>query len=149
MIGRRRRSGSAVAVGLIVVLALAGCASSGTGEGATTGSGSGMTLTVTDPAPNATVAAPFTVKVTTSVALGPKASGKHHIHVWFDGDEANYKVAESDTIQITSLSSGAHTMHVSLRNADHSSAGVEVSVPIVSNGSSGPPVEDTNPPPGY
>jgi hypothetical protein len=141
-----------LAAGLGVVL-LAACGSSGAPAGSSSASGAGMTVTVSEPAANSTVTVPFTVKVSSSVPLGPKESGAHHVHIWFDSDDANYKVVEAETTEITSLAGGAHTMHVSLRNADHSAAGVEVSVPLTVGGSGGgtqsPGGSDTGPPPSY
>lgn len=97
-----------------------------------------MSVTVVEPAAGAQVQVPFTVRVDSSNELGPEDSGKHHVHIWFDNDEDNYIVVESDSTQITEAPSGEHTMHVSLRNANHSATGVEATTKInIGGGTSG------------
>lgn len=101
---------------------------------------------------------PFSVKVQSSVPLGPTESGLHHVHMWFDDDEADYLVVESDQGQITStdsdwfshkapsLSPGSHTVHVSLRNANHSPAGAETQVTVMIGGAGASPAATTSAP---
>lgn len=122
---------------IAMVLAAAACDSSS----GSAGSGGDASFSVAEPAANADVSVPFTVRVNSSAALGTTESGNHHIHVWFDGNEAKYQIGYGDTVQITELAAGAHTMTVSLRNANHSDAGPRVEVPITvgSGGSSGGP----------
>jgi hypothetical protein len=119
---------------------------SGGGGGASngTGSGNGMQVSVTEPADGASVQLPFTLRVNSSVPLGPTKSGNHHIHVFFDGNSKQYEVVESDSVEISSssksaagLSPGKHELDVSLRNADHSAAGVETKVTVDVGGSGG------------
>jgi hypothetical protein len=94
------------------------------------GSGGGMSIAVVEPAADAEVQVPFTVRVDSSTELGPEESGKHHVHIWFGDDEDNYVVVESDSTEITEAPSGEQTMHVSLRNANHSAAGVEATTKL-------------------
>jgi hypothetical protein len=115
--------------------ALAGCS----GDDAGGSDGGGLSVSVTDPAADATVAVPFTVTVQASVPLGPEDSGKHHVHIWFDDNESEYRVVETPTTQITDLPSGPHIMHVSLRNANHSAAGAETQVALTVSGAPGAP----------
>jgi hypothetical protein len=91
-------------------------------------------LVILEPASGAAVSTPFTVRVKMA------DSANHHIHLWFDGNEANYQDVDGDTAQVTDVPVGAHKMTVSLRNADHSDAGPRVEIPIT--------VGDA-PPPGY
>jgi hypothetical protein len=98
------------------------------------GGDSGLSVTVVEPVSGATVAVPFTVKVDSNVPLGPTESGKHHVHIWFDDNEAAYLVVESNTVQITDAPAGQHTMHVSLRSANHSPAGAEATTPVTIGG---------------
>jgi anti-sigma factor RsiW len=137
-----------VALGLAAVLTACGSGAGGynTGGG---GSGSHLSVSVTTPRPNATVTVPFTVKLHSSVPIGATDTGKHHVHIWFDDNKNDYLVVESTTTEITKLSAGHHTMHVSLRNADHSPAGADAEVPIMVSGSSGASPSgsaDTTPP---
>lgn len=107
------------------------------GTDSSAGGDSGLSVTVVEPVSGAAVAVPFTVKVDSSVPLGPTESGKHHVHIWFDDNEADYLVVESDTVQITDTPAGQHTMHVSLRNANHSPAGAEATTPVTIGGGPG------------
>ncbi|HEX6686966.1 MAG TPA: hypothetical protein VF062_29645 [Candidatus Limnocylindrales bacterium] len=118
---------------IALVFAAAACdASSGDdGTGGSTGGAGDANFNVAEPAANASVSVPFMVKVNSSEALGTTETGNHHIHVWFDGNEAEYKIGYGDSVQITEqLSPGAHKMTVSLRHANHSDAGPRVEVPI-------------------
>ncbi|MFB9179416.1 Ig-like domain-containing protein [Dactylosporangium sucinum] len=115
---------------LLAPLALAACDSSD-------GAAGGPTVSVLSPADGAQVAAPFTVKVQASVPLGPSGSGAHHVHVYFDDNDADYTIVESDTGQIAKAPPGEHTLHVSLRNANHSPAGAEASIRVVVGGAPG------------
>ncbi|MDQ7908329.1 hypothetical protein RB614_27760 [Phytohabitans sp. ZYX-F-186] len=125
------RGAAAAAVLLLAAGGLAACGGDEGTDSGGSGSGGGMTLTVLEPAAGADVAVPFTVKVDSSVPLGPSESGRHHVHIWFDGDEENYLIVESDTTQVAAAPTGEHVMHVSLRNANHSAAGVEATTRLV------------------
>ena len=116
-----------IAIGVAMLATLAAC----TGTNGATGGDSGkLSVIVVEPTSGATVSTPFTVKVDSSVPLGPSESGQHHVHIWFDDNESDYLIVESTTTQITDAPSGQHTMHVSLRNANHSPAGAEATTPI-------------------
>lgn len=105
----------------------------------------------------ATVSLAFTVKVDAGVPLGPTESGEHHVHLWLDNHANDYLVVESDTAEITSgqkatlsgkplgVSPGMHTIHVSLRNANHSAAGVDTEIPIKVGTGTGPAPTTTAP----
>jgi hypothetical protein len=124
-----------IAIGVAMLATLAAC----TGTSGTTGGDSGkLSVIVVEPISGATVSTPFTVKVDSSVPLGPSESGQHHVHIWFDDSESDYLIVESNTTQITDAHSGQHTMHVSLRNANHSPAGAEATTPITIGIGGGP-----------
>lgn len=89
------------------------------------------TLEVTSPSPGEVVSLPFTATFSASVPLGTSDAGLHHLHVWFGDRVDAYQVVEGDSVEITIAPSGQTQMHVSLRNPDHSDAGVETSIPIV------------------
>ncbi|GAA4459547.1 hypothetical protein GCM10023170_059240 [Phytohabitans houttuyneae] len=139
-----------IAAAAALTLAAGGLVACGDdGSAGSGGAGGGMTVSVLEPSAGADVRVPFTVKVDSSVPLGPSESGKHHVHVWFDGDEDNYVIVESDTTQINAAPTGEHVMHVSLRNANHSAAGVEATTRVVvAEGESVPGGEETGGP-GY
>jgi hypothetical protein len=142
-----RLRGAQLAAGAMFTLLLAaGCGSGGGGgygsgsssssssSSSSTASGgagaSNMTLEITSPKDGATVDVPFPVDLSSSVELGPTSSGKHHVHVYFDSDSQNYLVVEGTSVEITDLAAGKHVIHASLRNADHSAAGVETEVTV-------------------
>lgn len=113
-----------IAIILLTTLAAA-CGANSSGGG-----GGELSVSVIEPASGTAVSVPFTVKVESSVPLGPTESGRHHVHIWFDDNESDYLVVESDTVQLTDAPAGQHTMHVSLRNANHSAAGAEATTPL-------------------
>jgi hypothetical protein len=131
---------------LLVIPLLAACGGGATGATASATGPNGLSMSVTEPTIGATVTVPFTIKVSSGVSLGVISTGMHHLHIWFDGDANKYEMVESDTGQAKSVPAGAHTMHVSLRNADHTAAGVDVEVPLTV---SGPGSTDDAPAPGY
>lgn len=130
----------------LVALALAGIlAGCGSAAGDTsTDEGAGMTLAIASPGDGEQVGVPFTVELDSSVPLGPTDSGEHHVHVFFDGDDSDYMVVESDSVEITELPEGEHVINASLRNADHSPAGVETQTTVVvgAGGSSNAEADD-------
>lgn len=123
-----------IAPALVVVIALAGCGADGSGDGdddtAGTGGGDGMTLEITAPADGDEMQVPFTVEFESSEDLGPTEDGVHHVHLFFDGDDSEYTVVESDSVEVTDLPEGEHVVNASLRNADHSAAGVETEITV-------------------
>jgi hypothetical protein len=132
-----------------LLLLLAGCANDS--GAASSGPADAPSLTIVEPGQGANVTAPFTVRVQSSVPLGSTASGKHHVHVWFDGNTKDYKVVETDKVDIAagSLTPGQHVIHASLRNADHSPAGSETQVNVTAAGAGGAAVTTPAAPGGY
>jgi hypothetical protein len=91
-------------------------------------------VTIDEPADGAEVAVPFSLEFSADDGLGPQATGNHHVHVFFDGDESNYEIVEETSFEVTGLSPGEHTITVSLRNADHSAAGAEDEITVTVTG---------------
>lgn len=140
---RYRRVGYVVAAMLaLAATMLAACGDDSDSAGAAQG---GLSVSVLEPADGATVTVPFTIKVKSSVPLGPTESGRHHVHIWFDGNEDEYQVVESDSLQVTNLPAGEHSVHVSLRNANHSPAGADAQTMLVVGGGDGAPAATTPP----
>ena len=126
---------------LAAATVLTACGSGDSTDAGNAGGGGGggdLSVAVVEPASGAKVATPFQVRVDSSVPLGPSESGQHHVHIWFDDNDDDYVVVEADTTQVTEVSPGDHTMHVSLRNANHSATGVEATVPITVGGGGQP-----------
>jgi hypothetical protein len=107
-----------------------GSAASDTGGGGA--DGEGLSVAVDKPADGATVSVPFTVELSSSVPLGTTDTGRHHVHLYYDGDaeSEDYDVVESNTYEVDKLPPGEHTILASLRNADHSPAGAETEITI-------------------
>lgn len=137
--GRGPRGTRVAAGAVLTVLLAAGC---GGGDGGSGGGGyggggdadepgaGGMTLEITSPADGDTVEVPFTVELDSSEELGPTDTGAHHVHVFFDGDDQEYLVVEGESVEVTDLPEGEHVVNASLRNADHSAAGVETEATV-------------------
>jgi hypothetical protein len=148
-----RVGGAATAVLAFAAATLTACGQDDGSGGA--GQQGGLSVSVVEPAAGAAVSVPFTVRVAASVPLGPTESGRHHVHIWFDDNDADYLVVESETVQITDVAAGSHTMHVSLRNANHSAAGAETQTTVMVGGAaptavtSAPPADSTGDPYGY
>ena len=121
------------AVLLAVVLVATAC-----GKSATPGSGGsgGLTVKITSPTDGAPVSEPFTLKVDSSVPLGDPNTGEHHVHLCFDGQscDSKYTLMYGNSLDVTGLAAGQHTIEASLRNADHSSAGATTSITVTVTG---------------
>jgi hypothetical protein len=139
-------------LGAMLLVGITGCGedSAGADGGSDAGSGGEQTVTITEPADGASIEAPFMLSVDSSVELGPTESGNNHVHLYFDGNDSQYEVIETDSMEITDaspalagLEPGEHEMNISLRNADHSPAGFETSVMVQFGGEGGqPPADD-------
>jgi hypothetical protein len=117
---RKFAGGAAVA---LVVAPTAGCTNR-----------PGETVEIISPTEGAVVSIPFEVTVEATVPLGSPDDGLHHVHIWFGDDETSYLVVEGAVAEITNAPPGAHEMHVSLRNPDHSFSGAETSIALVISG---------------
>jgi hypothetical protein len=123
-------------VGAVALLAAA--CGGGDGTSAAAGDAGGdMSLTIATPADGASVTEPFTLKVASSVPLGEPDSGRHHVHIWFDGQEADYKINYTDTFQVEGLPAGEHVLTAALANADHSLAGPRSEITVTVGGGDG------------
>ena len=134
--------------GGLVVLMLLGTACAGANAAS---GGGGSTFRITAPADGAQVTVPFTLKVDSNAPLGDPSTGRDHVHFCFDGADCSvtYKIAYSNTLQVTQLSPGKHTIEASLRNADHSAAGPTATITVTVGGSGGGSGGASAPPPGY
>ena len=125
------------ATGAIFALALVAAACSSAGA-----STSDTTLKIASPSDGSSVSEPFKVTFDASVPLGQPTTGDHHVHLCFDGgscDELSQSViAYGNSVMVSNLSPGTHTIEASLRNADHSDTGVSATISVnVSGGAAG------------
>jgi len=130
----------------LATLAVLGLLAASCGSGAASSGGGGPSLKIASPADGASVSEPFTLKFDASVALGATSTGEDHVHVCFDGascDSGSYKIAYSDSYEVTGLPAGQHTIEASLRHADHSAVGptatITVTITNAGPGTSGSP----------
>jgi hypothetical protein len=130
---RLRKYAATAAIGLLGLITACG---GDADTAAVPDSGSGLTVSASSPAADATVKAPFTVKIDSSVELGDEASGKHHVHIYFDDNEDDYQIVEQNSVEVKDAPAGKHVMHLSLRNANHSPAGAESEVELNIQGGS-------------
>jgi hypothetical protein len=129
-------------IAAVALLALLGgaCGSSSEDGGSPdteAGAGGGESLAIAAPEDGGEVSLPFTLELTAADDLGPPESGSHHVHVFYDGDDSEYEVVTSDTFEVTDLAPGEHTLTASLRNADHSPAGTDVTIDLTVAGGGG------------
>ena len=129
--------GSLIAALVLMMTACGGGGETTPDTSAGAGGGDNMTLTIESPADGDEVAAPFTIQLVSSVPLGPPESGDHHVHIYYDDNEDDYEVVETDSFEVTDLPPGEHEIYASLRNADHSDTGVETEVEVTVSGGSG------------
>ena len=129
-----------VVAGLALLALLgAGCGSEGD-DADNTGAGAGggdAALAISAPEDGAEVSLPFTLELASEDPLGAPDTGDHHVHVFYDGNDSAYEVVTTDTFEVTDLSPGEHTLTVSLRNADHSPAGTDVTIELTVAGGGG------------
>jgi hypothetical protein len=168
---RRRRRLAFVA--LLATLALAAMACSDDDDTATSGgdgggSGGGdMTVAIADPTDGAEVGRSFDLTVDSSVPLGETDTGRHHVHLYYDGNtaEGEYDIVYGTTATVDRLDPGEHTIEAVIANPDHSTTDArdEITVTVgedagASDGGSGDgsggdatttTTEDTGDDPGY
>jgi hypothetical protein len=131
---------------LLAGVALVGLVAAACGGGDETGSSGGGddSFAITSPTDGAEVSIPFTLEFSSDEKLGPTDTGALHVHVFYDGDDSDYEVVESDSFEVTGLSAGEHIVTASLRNADHSAAGAEDEITVeVTDGGGGDKDDNT------
>jgi hypothetical protein len=129
-----------ILIAMTIVLALTAAACGGDNSGGDSGSGAavggdgGKDLAISAPEDGGEVSLPFTLDLAAGVPLGAPETGNDHVHVFYDGDDSEYEVVTTDSFQVTDLSPGEHTITASLRNADHSPAGTDVTIHVTVTG---------------
>jgi hypothetical protein len=137
--------GLLVAVAAAGALGLAACGSSASPGGGSTAAAGAPAITIVEPANNATVTQPFTLKVSSSEPLGATDTGKDHFHLTFDGNAQDYTVETNPQVTIDKLTPGKHIIKVTLQHADHSPVGPAAQVAVTVEGAGGttPPATST------
>jgi len=103
-------------------------------SGASTGS---EPIEITSPSDGDQVGGAFDVAFASSEDLGPTDTGKHHVHLFFDGSD-DYEVVETESFTVDTLDEGEHTIKAALANADHSLTGDETEITVeVGSGGAG------------
>ncbi|HEY8527489.1 MAG TPA: hypothetical protein VIL48_21175 [Acidimicrobiales bacterium] len=119
-----RRTRRRAALALIAGLALIGaaCGDDDGGSGTASGDGDAMTVSISDPADGATVGRTFDVALDSSVPLGEPETGRHHVHLYYDGNtaEGEYDIVYGTSATVDALDPGEHTIEAVIANPDHS-----------------------------
>jgi hypothetical protein len=113
-----RRAVAALAL-LVPLGAFAVLSASPAGAGDGRGSDS---IHVTTPTDGAVVPTKFPVRIKTNVPIGPPDTGRHHIHLYWDGerDEGKYDIVYKKRFTKKGLAPGTHMLDAVIANADHS-----------------------------
>jgi hypothetical protein len=120
----------------IAVIALAAgsliAASCGADDDASGASSGGLAIDILTPRDGATTAGSFELAVDASVPFGKPDTGRHHLHVYYDGNtaEGEYDIMYGDTVVIDGLDPGEHTIEAAIANADHSLAGASDTITV-------------------
>jgi hypothetical protein len=139
--GRRHRGPlAALAATVAVALPAVACSGDDDDDAAATGAGD-MTIAVTEPGDGAEVGPEFDVTVDSSVPLGEPDTGRHHVHLYYDGNtaEGEYDLVYGPSFTVDRLDPGEHTVEAVIANADHSltDARDEITVTVGEDGSDG------------
>lgn len=119
------------AIAAVTLLAV-GCGDSAAG------SGGSASVAIDEPSDGASVEVPFTIELSSGVDLGAPETGNHHVHIFFDDNSDDYEVVNGTRFVVRDLADGGeHTIHASLRKADHSEAGAEDSITVTVTGGTG------------
>jgi hypothetical protein len=116
---RRHRTLGLGALGLATtgLLLLAAC-----GDDGASASDGPLSVEIVSPDDGATVGSSFEMDLDPSVPVGEPDTGRHHIHVYYDGNtaEGEYSIVYGTTLTVDGLSPGEHTLEAAIANADHS-----------------------------
>ncbi len=138
--------GGAVAVaGLLVATACGSSADSDdTAQTTTEVADEDLTVQIVEPADGAEIAPPFTLELDVGVDIGPPESGLHHVHLFFDGEMANFEIVDSETWEVSAdsdalagLEPGEHVLNVTLNTAEHEPVGAEDEIGVTLTGTGG------------
>jgi hypothetical protein len=91
-----------------------------------------MRIRVVKPRDRASVPPTFTVRIRTNVAIGEPDTGRHHIHLYWDGerDDGRYDIVYAKTFRKKGLAPGRHRLDAVIANADHSTTDAHQSLVV-------------------
>jgi hypothetical protein len=115
--------GMAMATTMLLVAAGCGGDDDTTAAGSAGGTGGDLTISVAEPTDGAEVGTPFDLTVETSVPIGEPDTGRHHVHLYYDGNtqDGEYDLVYDPTFTVDrALDPGEHTIEAVIANADHS-----------------------------
>jgi hypothetical protein len=90
-------------------------------------------IRVTAPTDGAVVPASFPVRIRTNVPIGEPDTGRHHIHLYWDGerDEGKYDIVYKKHFTKRGLAPGTHTLDAVIANADHSTTDTHQKIDVM------------------
>lgn len=117
---RRRAPRRFALVGIVAALLLLAAACGGDGEAAS--SDGDLAVEIMSPTDGSDVGQSFEVELDTSVLVGEPDTGRHHVHLYYDGatGEGDYDIVYGNAFTVTRLAPGEHQMEAVIANADHS-----------------------------
>jgi hypothetical protein len=124
------------ALGVLAALtAFAACSSAGSADS------SHLSLTVTAPGDGASVGRSFPVDVQANVPFGAPSTGRHHLHLYFDGNKnvGEYTIVYGKHTTVKGLAPGRHTIEAEIANPDHSGTGVTQQLTVTVGAGAGAP----------
>jgi hypothetical protein len=117
---QRHSTGRGAVLFTIVLLAVSLVAAS-CGDDIASGSGD-LAISIVSPTDGVQVGRSFDVQLTSSVPIGEPDTGRHHVHLYYDGEtaEGEYDIVYGNTFTVDHLSPGQHQIEAVIANADHS-----------------------------
>jgi hypothetical protein len=118
----RRRQAAFLALAAAVVLPGLACGDDDDTSTSAGEAGGDMTVSIAEPTGGAAVGRSFEVAVDSSVPLGEPDTGRHHIHLYYDGNTADgeYDIVYGSSATVERLDPGEHTIEAVIANGDHS-----------------------------
>lgn len=133
---------------LVLAFVVAAAACGADENDASAGGDDDLALEIVSPTDGAVVGESFEVEVDASVPFGEPVTGRHHWHLYYDGNttEGEYGIVDDGgtTFTVEGLSPGRHTLEAVIANADHSLTDARQEITLdVGEGTGGSGGQDT------
>lgn len=121
---RHRRPRRAAVVGAALATTLLVAAGCGDDDATTAGGAGGdeASIAIASPADGDEVGRSFDLALDAGVPLGEPDTGRHHVHLYYDGNtqDGEYDLVYDASFTVDRLGPGEHTVEAVIANADHS-----------------------------